>query len=166
MTVLEPNFRILALDPGGTTGWAAYSALIIPGIEFATISMSQRFTCGHITGDKHHVELENFLGSQRLAAFVVVCETFDDTASGHSVNLMAREYIGVVEKWCQENDVPLVMQRPGVAKPFTKDINLKRLGIWKGVKWKHAMDAYRHLLWHMIHTTGRKDLLETGWPNN
>ncbi len=162
---LEPNMRILALDPGGTTGWGAYSCLIIPGIEMATIYMSQKFTCGHITGANHHLELRNFLGNQRTTAFVVVCERFDDRATGHHVDPVALEYIGVVKDWCEENDVPLVMQMPSQAKTFTKNVNLRRLGIWEGSRWKHAMDAYRHLLWYLIHTTGRNDLLEKGWPN-
>lgn len=167
MTTLEPNFRVIAFDPGGTTGWGAYSCLVVPGMEQATIYLSQGWTCGHITGPNHHQELENFLGSQRVTMTTIVCERFDDRATGHHVNPIALEYIGVIKKWCDENDVALRMQMPSQAKSFVKDVNLKRLGIWQGKKWKHAMDAYRHLLWYQIHgDLGRRnDLLQIGWPN-
>lgn len=165
---IEPNMRVLALDPGGTTGWATYSCLIIPGIPAATLYLTQKFDCGHITGARHHQQLEDFLGNQRVQQFIVVCERFDERpGKSFAVNPVALEYIGVVKRWCSENQVKLVMQMPSQAKGFTTDLNLKRLEIWQGKKWKHAMDAYRHLLWYLIHgDIGRRpDLLARGWPN-
>jgi hypothetical protein len=164
--VLDPNVRVIALDPGGTTGWATWQALIIPGITLGSLKSSQSYHCGHIGGPEHGQELVNFLGHQRVMQTVVVCERFDDRHAGHHVDPVALKYIGAVEVWCKENDVPLHMQMPGTAKAFVKDANLRRLGVYQGKQWKHAMDAYRHLFWYLINgEPKRKDLLAKGWPN-
>jgi hypothetical protein len=162
---IDYNYRIIALDPGGTTGWATYTALWVPGIPSAfTYEM---WDCGQMGPDKHHTQLKSWLGIQRLQRYTVVCERFDDRATGNAVNLAAKEYIGVVEQYCEEDAVyDLKMQMPGIAKSFSSNQNLKNLGLWKGNKWRHAMDAYRHLLWFMINgEPSRHDLLAKGWPN-
>jgi hypothetical protein len=165
LDLINPNYRILAFDPGGTTGWAMYSALKIPGRPYPW--GNELWTCGQMSEPNHHQQLEQFLGMSRVQYTTIVCETFDDLATGHHVDPIAGEYIGVIKGWCEEDGVPLKMQRPGVAKPFTKDINLKRLDLWQGKAWGHAMDAYRHLLWYMIHgEPNRHDLLKIGWPND
>jgi len=161
--MMDINYRVIALDPGGTTGWASYSALWLPGDP---VSYSyESWECGHM-GGPHHEQLESWLGMQRVQNYTVVCERFDDRQTGHNVNLVAAEYIGVIKKYCETENVHLVMQMPGVAKPFVKNENLKLLDLWRGVKWKHAMDAQRHLLWYLINgLPHRHDLLEKGWPN-
>jgi hypothetical protein len=163
-SVVDINYRIVALDPGGTTGWATYSALWRPGTNKPY--SYEKWDCGHMGPEPHHEQLNIWLGMQRVQNYTVVCERFDDRQTGHKVDLIAGEYIGVVKKYCYEEEVDLVMQMPGVAKPFTKNDNLKKLGLWQGTKWKHAMDAERHLLWYMINgEPHRHDLLEMGWPN-
>jgi len=147
--VSEFVYRVLALDPGGTTGWATYTT------EAEGVKPYDRldFTSGHLGPEKHHQALEVLLGNQRTTYFTVVCERFQDRVGEHSINLMAREYIGVVERWCQENETQLVMQTPAYAKGFILDYNLKEAGLWDGPKWKHANDAKRHLLSYMINGT-------------
>lgn len=162
MVALEPNVRIIALDPGETTGWACWSALAVPGMPRFSTGMSQSYTCGHLTRDS----LRGFLGNQRVATTIVVCERFDNRHNEKNIDPAPIEVIGIIKEWCEENDITLVMQSVGNAKHFVKDINLKRLGMWHGKKWKHAMDGFRHLVYYMIHgEPGRKDLLRKGWPN-
>jgi hypothetical protein len=165
---LDINFRIIALDPGGTTGWATYSAVKIPGLDMLRY---ESWHCGHLGPSKHHAALNQLLGMQHVQDYTIVCERFTDRVTEHAVDLAAREYIGIVEAFCQEREVPLVMQMSSTAKVFTKDTNLKKLGLWSP-GWKHAMDARRHLLWYIINGTPERhsalnkvksQLLNKGW---
>ncbi len=166
---LDINFRIAAFDPGGTTGWATYSALWIPGLPHQNI----RWDCGQIGPEKHHMALEQLLGLQQVQHYIIVCERFTDRVTEHHVDLMAREYIGIIEAFCESRKVPLVMQMSSAAKNFTKNPNLKSLGLWSGAEWKHAMDARRHLLWFIVNSAEaprhmqdiKRKLLTEGWPN-
>jgi hypothetical protein len=163
--VKDFNYGILALDPGGTTGWAAYRALRITTdgpVEF----YQEEWTCGQLGPEKHYRALETLLGNQRVTGYQVVCERFDDRPGGtFSVNLMAKEYIGVVETFCEAEQVEMFRQMPATAKKFVTNTALKNLGLWEGTKWKHAMDARRHLLWFLVNKEKRFDLLAKGWPN-
>lgn len=162
---LQPNYRVIAFDPGRTTGWAAYSALYIPGttVEY----FSETYTMGQLGPEDHHVRLNQLLGMQRVQNYTVVCERFEDRPAGTtSVDLKAKEYVGTIETFCEEEDVPLFRQMPAAAKGFVKDENLRRLGIYHGKRWKHAMDGQRHVLWYLINGGPRRlDILKKGWPN-
>jgi len=164
--MIEPNYRVLALDPGGTTGWATYSAYRILSTDEVWVYSYETWTCGHLGPGDHHEELKQLLGLQRVQDYQIVCERFDDRPGGtFSVNLKAKEYIGVVETYCKEERVALFRQMPATAKKFVKNINLQRLELWEGTKWKHAMDARRHLLWFLVNKEKRMTLLAKGWPN-
>src|SRR6266496_5385448 len=176
------SFRILALDPGGVTGWATYTALKMRDpftneYEY----LNEDWTGGQLGNfdgkkwkpAKHHNELETLLGMQHVHDFTVVCEAFDYRNESRSgLVLMSREYIGVVERFCQERNVPLVMQSASVGKitkkGFVRKENLERLGLWVkggGSTWDHMMDSYGHLLQYMIKNNVKKnELLEVGWP--
>jgi hypothetical protein len=160
------NCRVIGIDPGGTTGWATFSAYRY--FDYASQSYEYEdveWTCGQLGPEKHHQALEQLLGLQRVEYYTIVCERFTDRVTGHSVDLTAREYIGVIQKYCQEDKVPLVMQMSAQAKGFTNSKNLRKLGLYYA-KDKHAMDAYKHVLWYLIHGQPKMySLLETGWPN-
>jgi hypothetical protein len=160
------NFRVIGIDPGGTTGWATYSAYrTYDMIDKVYTYEDVEWTCGQLGPDPHHLALEQLLGLQRVRYYTVVCERFTDRVTGHSVDLTAREYIGVIQKYCQEDEVDLVMQMSAQAKKFTNSKNLRELGLYRA-KDKHAMDAYKHCLWYLIHGKPKMySLLETGWPN-
>lgn len=171
---MDINFRVAAFDPGGTTGWSTFSALWVPGLPFQQI----KWDCGHLGPGNHHDALEQHLGIQRVQFYTVVAERFTDRVSEHSVVLDAKEYEGVIKRYCEAEGVELHLQMPAIAKGFTKNENLKRLGLWEGTKWKHAMDARRHLLWFLINSFPtvrqqfgraavelRSELLTKGWPN-
>jgi hypothetical protein len=162
---MDVNYRVIGIDPGGTTGWAVYSAYRIL-VDKKYVYTNEHWTCGQLGPEKHHQALEQLLGLQRVETYVVVTERFTDRIKQTAVNLMAREYIGVVEKYCQEEGVELVMQSSSQAKGFTRPPNLKRLGLYVYTK-KHAMDAYKHVLWYLINGRPKRDTwLERGWPND
>jgi hypothetical protein len=164
---------IVAFDPGGATGYAVYRGWDDPAVE--------KFSCGTFTGPSHHALLYTHLGSLRRTnnlrtstSFTnemhVVTESFEyRNQSRAGLELISRDYIGVIELFCQHNSLELHRQTASMGKGFVKDIHLKRLGLWSsGKEERHAMDAYRHLLYYMIHTLkgpiGLK-LLERGWKS-
>jgi hypothetical protein len=154
------NYRVIAFDPGGTTGWSTYSAH-----KSGSTYTQEEWACGHLDQPNHHQQLKILLGNQRVRTYKVVCEKFNDRPGAtNSVNLIARDYIGVVELYCQEEGIELHRQMPATAKGFVKDKNMRAMGLFVR-NWKHAMDARRHLLWFLIHRENRFEFLATGWPN-
>jgi len=145
--------RILALDPGGTTGWASWT--------------DGQYNCGQIGPDEHHLELWDFLGNQQTANFTIVCESFEFRQRARAgLELISKEYIGVAKLFKQErmlelhnNQVQkLVFQTAAMGKGFIKDDKIKAKGLWtKGQK--HAMDAMRHLLYYQVITLRQTDIM-------
>jgi hypothetical protein len=153
--------RILALDPGGTTGWALYQ-----GGPFALMDNPQRgIKLGHIGPMEHHLQLKEFIETEISHDFMLVCESFEYRRDQRdNVNLISKEYIGVVKRLQQERaskgTVPLRVhfQTAAKGKGFWTDQKIKKLGLW----WpghKHAMDALRHLLHYQAFGLNDQDLL-------
>lgn len=153
--------RILALDPGETTGWATWSELEEP--------WESPFNCGQIGPQEHHLQLDSFLGHMQVTNFTVVCERFEyRNQSRAGLNLMSREYIGVVKRFAQERMIDVITQKVVFQnatqavgpKSFVQDSHVKRLGLWTPNQ-RHAMDATRHLLYYIIHSGYHTDLANT-----
>ena len=129
--------NIVALDPGGTTGW----------IHWRPDSESVGGQLGPV---KHHLELYELL--ENFNPTIIVCERFDYRSKKIKVVLTAREYIGVAELYQQTypQTVDLVMQ-PVMKHPtaFWNDIKLKQLGLYTPGK-PHRNDATRHLLHYRV----------------
>ena len=64
----------------------------------------------------------------------------------------------------------ITYQTPAQAKGLVKDEALKNLGWWltgKDVEYKDAnavRDAFRHLVYYLVHEAKNKWTLEGGWP--
>jgi hypothetical protein len=162
------TFVIIALDPGGETGWARFQQelLINPfdQPEWKGKPSPRNFQMGQLGPEPHHNELRRFLEFQRNANMRVVCESFENR--GMDKDLTSCELIGVVKAFEQESNQLMSFQnRPwlfwqtasnvkgksGEGKVFWDEAKLKKLGLW----WpghKHAMDALAHLLQHMVFT--------------
>lgn len=156
---MEFNFRVIGLDPGGTTGWSTYSAMLMPGPEY----LDQTWEAGHLGPDDHHLDLYEFLGLQQVETTIVVCESFEfrQYKQRDNINLMSREYIGVAKLFAQERlPHPVVFQTAGAAKGFVTDEKLKAMGLWVP-GWKHAMDARRHTVHYLVSTMKRYDLIRS-----
>jgi hypothetical protein len=145
--------RIVALDPGGTTGWATW-----------TDGPQEEWSWGQIGPQEHHKELNDFLGLQQTQDFILVCETFDFRQHDNNrtkVNLISREYIGVAKLFAAERmSTPVVLQTPAQAKTFVTDEKLKAMDLWVPGK-VHARDALRHLITYMVRVQRRYDLVES-----
>jgi hypothetical protein len=164
------SFRIIALDPGGTTGWATFTArrvVVSKNCRFA----DEKWSCGQLGPQEHHNVLDQFLANQQIQETVVVCESFMHYRDRNPVDLISVEYIGVVKRLCQAKGIRLVFQSSSQGKigpnSFVRKSNLDTLGLWLPGR-THAMDAYGHLLHFMIYSKGvpiikRNELLRAGW---
>jgi hypothetical protein len=136
--------RTVSLDPGGTTGIA------IHGVE-------DIITSHEIEGDDHHKELWDALFE--LAPDLVIYESFDwRPYRNQKVELISREYIGVIKLYCVTFGVTRQVQKPAL-KSWWTDNKLKRVGEYKPGK-PHANDAVRHLLHYKMQTGDNRWLRE------
>lgn len=154
------TYRIVSLDPGGTTGWAT----------FTSDGVTAQWLCGQLAG-QHHDRLDAMLGTFHTEEYHIVCESFEyRNVSRAGLVLDSVEYIGVMKRFCQNRGVSYTMQTASQGKvgtrpnAFVKKSNLEKLGLWSPGN-IHAMDAYGHLLYYMINNIGllKQELLEKGW---
>lgn len=137
--------RLIALDPGGTTGVAR----LFGGIGRDSIEVTQ------LGPHEHHQDLWIYL--ETAVPEVVICERFmyqrREVDKGVALNIDAREYIGIAKLWCLLNDAKFVLQTPAQAKNLWKDDKLKKIGLYS-TNARHANDATRHLLYFLTVTLG------------
>lgn len=149
-------YRILALDPGGTTGWASLTAENVPHPDGYDELLNITWSCGQIGPENHYLKLFNFLGIQQVSDFTVISESFEyRNRARPGLDLSSKEYIGVTQLFCEERNVPLVMQTAGAAKGFVSDGKIKTAHLWFPGQ-KHAMDATRHLLYYIVDQYNKK----------
>lgn len=140
--------KIIAFDPGGTTGVAFRNT----NLETSDIELSQE------TG---LVPIWRMLS--RVKPDAVVYERFLYQRRD-KVDLTPVEVIGVIKLWCILNNKRAYEQTPAQAKNLITDDKLKKSGLWKP-SLKHAMDAQRHLLYHLIVTKGDRSWIEAWRPS-
>lgn len=136
--------RLLAIDPGLTTGWMIWQN----GFSYA----------GQAEPPNGFL---NLAWSEMPAVDVVVMEEFriTDRTMRTTREPWSLHIIGAVAWMAERHGAELVMQSPGDAKAFATNTKLKRLG-WP-LKGDHAKDAGRHALLYLVRSgalTG-KDLL-------
>lgn len=179
--------KVLALDPGGTTGWAIYcdyDPSIVP------------WSHGQIGPKEHHEDLYDFMEDVYRADFYgggdkyggaagrreplwLVCESFQYRNNLDKAELISCEYIGIVKYFrLQCYDVRVIWQTASMGKireqhgakqgSFVQKKHLQRLNLWvPGMT--HAMDAYGHLIYYAIHGGNPEfkelgqSLLQKGW---
>lgn len=167
--------RIVALDPGGTTGIRTWSNYTKEGV----VDNDDHWGFDQIGPEEHHDRLWDYLKDTMHFVWgihggemTIVCESFefrqwDGNRAG--INLISREYIGVAKLFGQRYGVPVVLQSAGNAKGFIPDkpvngmeanAKLKVMGLYLPGK-KHANDAARHLIYYMVNTLKRHDLIES-----
>lgn len=167
-------FRIIALDPGGTTGVATF---VFTG-GYITSHADIDFSLFELREDNHHEHLYNDLDNFQPTR--IVCESFefrqhiDKNKAKMKVELISKEYIGVAELYAQQNVVPIHYQTASAAKGMIpdvgpeKDVKLKQLGWSHPTPGGHQNDAARHgtyFLARKAHPAIRQVLLDV-WLNN
>lgn len=174
------TFTALAIDPGGTTGWAYYRATkmtdpfdeIKDGLNNGMPEWyDEQWKCGQLDNPDHADDLLLLLELNHTAETHVIVERFTPRPGKVGAKLEpAPRYITICEMFCKERNSNLLghptamhLQNVGQVKPFVKDRNIKKLGLWFPGQ-RHAMDATRHLLFWLINGCyKRQDLLEKGW---
>jgi hypothetical protein len=132
--------RVVALDPGGTTGVAL-------AIDYEIEEVSQLQTT---TGAEYHELLHTI--EYWWKPELIVCESFlHRTTIG--VDTTALEVIGCVKMYAWRESVELLFQTPSQAKAFWTNDKIKKIGLWRANQ-RHAMDALRHAL---VWITDRND---------
>jgi hypothetical protein len=132
---------------------------------------------GQIGPEDHYSRLYKFLGMQQTDEFVLIYESFEfrnlDRRERDNINLISREYIGVIKLFAEARmlgrpDQRLIRQKAADAKGFIPDKGamankkLKDAGLWYPNS-KHAMDATRHLLYYLVARDQRMDLVRRWW---
>lgn len=165
------SFRILALDPGGTTGIATANYNYDPPIENPNIADFNYMT--HEMGPaKHHLALWDFIS--HFNPDTIVCEAFEfrqnygREGNRNKVELISREYIGVAELYCQMTKTRLLMQSASQGKHFVPDAKLEMTGILVTPPHpnRHKNDALRHLVRHQVVDLGIRAPITDHWRNS
>lgn len=121
--------KVLAVDPGGTTGWATYDDGTVQRGQFP----------GGIDGI-------DTLMIMALTSDVVVIEKY--TIGGRTVKFSrqtdALEITGALKWYARRSGIEVVMQQPAEAKRLFTDERLRAHGWW-AVGEEHARDALRHM---------------------
>lgn len=145
--------RYISIDPGGTTGVAIYD--------------NEGWTRIHLGPDQHHRALWNCL--ENWAPDVVICEDFvyqerplQRKAYGGipKVELISRDYIGVVKLFCQKYDTELHMHPVPFKEFFLGHERLQKLGLYDPAFAPHGMDATSHLLYHLAFCSSQREWFE------
>lgn len=173
--LVDGKLAILGLDPGGTTGWALYTADVIHNLAGESPTpeyYNEKFNAGQIGPGPHHRRLWGLLEQWTVTNTIFVCESFEyrrKDKNRDNIVLDSKEYIGVVNLYQQmfadtthhHQDLKVVYQTAAIGKGFWTDQKLqvvKKFSTPK-TKWPHANDAMRHLLQYMVFKMNRKDLL-------
>lgn len=180
--LVDGKLAILGLDPGGTTGWALYTADVIHNLSGERPTpeyYNEKFNAGQIGPGQHHRRLWCLLEQWTVTNTIIVCESFEFRRNERDRNrtnivLDSKEYIGVVKLYkdmfdhttAQKPDnhvgLDVVFQTAATGKGFWTDQKLQavRKQSTPKSKWPHANDAMRHLLHYMVFKMGRKDILQ------
>ena len=143
--------RVLAADPGGTTGWAYYAdgAVTAGQDEFASFTDIVDGWCSVHSTDPKRKGVPDVIVAER---FLITPQT-----AKLSQQSTALEIIGFLRYVAHREGIPFVLQTPADAKRFAqvgsdKDARLERVGWLKKPKAQndHANDALRHLLLYTV----------------
>lgn len=164
---------ILALDPGGTTGWCHFD----PAGTSVFDSIRKPFDYGQIAGPGHHKVLFDFLidrAEHRVTPELhIVCERFEfrKDKERDKIEYISGQYEGVVELFCKiykHANVTLAKQSASLIQGkdresreavFWTDDKLKQLGLYRP-NCEHAMDAIKHYLYYRAFTLNDISLFE------
>jgi hypothetical protein len=164
------TFTAIALDPGGTTGWAYYRATKMdPIYEDEYLEWyDEEWKVGQLGPGDHADDLLRLLELNHTQEYWVICERFIPRPGKIGAKLdEAPRYITVTEMFVKERNLldNYVLQMPAQAKNFVPNPVVKKLGLWYPGQ-KHAMDAMRHLLFWLVtgpYKNSQADKLLRGW---
>lgn len=126
---------VIAIDPGGTTGFAI--GLIDEDKGEMRVSSDEL----RMTGTELYARLEV------LEPDILIYERFEYRNRARAgLELISRDLIGVMELYCNREGVTYYKQMPGgTINAHFNNKKLKELGVFKGTKGNHANEACMHL---------------------
>lgn len=140
----KDEVRILAIDPGITTGYALYN-----GPQYDFVSWQ---------GKDDEYDVFNYL--RNFDPDVIVCESFLFRQAKTKVELFPVQLIGVVNLYGRISNSKIVLQTPAQAKGFVQDRHLKKLNYWNNKFTNHPNDAARHLVYYLVSVLKDSNILE------
>jgi len=145
----ERLLRALALDPGGTTGYAICDIhnMYREG-EWITLEEAERrkpkVSIGWEQAKLSESELTELL--ETVVPDVIICEDFEYRNRARAgLDLTPPRLIGVVKLYAQSTGIKLILQKAAVGKGHYSDHRLKTLELYRRGT-PHGRDALRHLL--------------------
>ena len=139
----ERPTRALALDPGGTSGYAICD---IESLSKINLYWNQ--------AKLNESELHDLLSSYEPN--FVICEDFEYRNKARSgLDLTAPRLIGVVKLYCEKTNTKLKLQKAATGKTFWTDQKLRFYDLYRRGT-PHGRDAERHLLYWLVFGEGSK----------
>ena len=146
--------RILAIDPGGTTGW---TKLEIQRGSDPQVRDNHTWASGELNRKKHHYDLYTLLGLTNPD--ILLWEQYRTEPGEGWQETIAIQYIGVIELWLQErrNRRPTIRTYSYPAskiKEFWTDRKLIHVGLYESGS-THIRDTRRQVL---VYLTEQRNL--------
>lgn len=149
--------KVIAIDPGGTTGWSTYSAVVMPDGTHHEIRWNQ----GYFGPDEHHKVLHQWLEMEVSDQDThIVYESFEyRQRERDNVILVSKEYIGIIKLVADDfsRQVTLVSQTASMALPPGGFVTNQMLEIFDLLNTpvskkpqKDINDAARHLIYYLV----------------
>jgi hypothetical protein len=167
---------IIALDPGGTTGWCVMTvhpeALVADDVRI--LDNIQHFSYGQFYGAEIDQELEILKLLEAWPGSPGVLERFVLRKFLKSAELLAPVRVNAVVEFIMATGYvgrfqprPYVLQQPSDAKSTATDDRLKEWGLYRPDGQEHARDATRHAITLLRRAKGQvgKKLLTHLWPS-
>lgn len=161
------ELALIALDPGGTTGWCLMSigmqAMVDP--EFRILNSIAMYTFGEVRGNEHEQlsEIENLIDAWPGAA--VVREDFILRTQSKDPRVLSPVRLGFgIDHLMYQRGRTAFTQQPAMAKTTATDERLKSWGLYRPGS-DHARDATRHAITFARRAKDNKKLLLQAWPH-
>lgn len=157
---------VLALDPGGTTGWAVLTCSIeVFGFGDGT-EVHKRIKhkdSGEIYGEpiEQADEIGDLYDAWPDAAIVI--EHFQPRQAAYELSAIQAETICEYIAFVDRRDETTFKQLPALAMTTATNERLKRWGLYKPGS-EHSKDAMRHAITFLRRASENTGLAKTAWP--
>lgn len=149
MLILKEQSKVLAIDPGETTGY------VIANVEdkktFQILEQGEKIHFDK-SRDKEPRLLELYNWLKEVDPDILIIENFKLYAHKASAQIGSEfipvQLIAIAKFWAEKNKKPYHLQMASQAKGFVNDEKLKFKNLYyKG--YKHSRDAMRHLIYFL-----------------
>lgn len=144
--------RLLCLDPGKTTGWCLF-------VDGKLQSWGQVEDCY----DDNNINIQGMMDLLQAVKPTFICyedyKVYSHKLDRHAFSpVMTVRLIGMIETYCQMNNIPTHKQMATTAKTFCTDEKMRSWGFWQeGMR--HARDAIRHGCYFLLFYKKGEDII-------